>query len=347
MDKKYIKTNSSIIYNRLKKISEISKKISSIKNKCLKCKETFDTEYFYECNICESLGLESKNKVNSFKFNDEDIHMLLNHNLITIDLYEKVCIVPIEFNFLFGLFNTNTLNIIDGVYESGSELKYIEKNKNIYSSEISRFSEHYGFLSFDDNLVNKVIILNDSRVDKEDPLIYQPQNCLEALRMDYIFHTHPKTPYIGSRVKLGILYEFPSISDIIHFIDHHNNGRLLGSIVLTPEGLYMIHKYYFDREKIKIDTDILIDELYDIYTQCYENSLEKYKKILNFKNLLTNGEVKIPDDIFFTKIADDFDYINLINRTLIKFDLFIDFYPRLKLSDTKFWILPDIYLPVL
>lgn len=344
MDKKYIKTNSSILYNRLKKISDISKK-SVQKNKCSHCKESFDIEYLYECKKCDNT-LEKSN-YSSVKFSDEDLHMLSSHNLILINLYEKICKIPIEFNFLFGLFNTNTLNIIDGLYESGSELKYIEKNKNIYSSKISRFSEHYGFLSFDDNLVNKIIILNDVRVDKQDPLIYQPENCLEALKFDYIFHTHPKTPYIGSRAKLGMLYEFPSISDIIHFIDHHNNGKLLGSIILTPEGLYMIHKYYFDREKIRLDTDIFIDELYDVYIECYEHSLEKYKKILDFKNLLKDGEIKIPDDVFFKEIADNFNYVNLINKTLIKFDLFIDYYPRLKLSDSKYWLVPDIYLPVL
>ena len=113
-------------------------------------------------------------------------------------------------------------------------------------------------------------------IDKEDPLIYQPKNCLETLKSDYIFHTHPKTPYIGSRIKNGIIYEFPSISDIIHFVDHHNNGKLLGSLVITPEGLYIIHKYYFNREKIKVDIDILIDKLYDIYHECYQESMQYY-----------------------------------------------------------------------
>ena len=55
--------------------------------------------------------------------------------------------------------------------------------------------------------------LNLENMDKEDPLIYQPENCIEAFSVDYIFHTHPKTPWLGSRVGTnGILYEFPSIS---------------------------------------------------------------------------------------------------------------------------------------
>lgn len=339
MENKYIKTNSSIIYNRLKKISEIS---SKIKNKiiCTNCKKNFEYTYEYS-NIS---NIEEKYYI---KFNDLDLHMLKDHNMISIDLYEKICKIPIEFNFDFGLFNTNTLNIIDGLYEVGSNRKYIEKNKNIYSSKLSRFSEHYGFLSFDENLVNRIIVLNDARVDKLDPLIYQPENCLEALKIDYMFHTHPKTPYIGSRIKYGMIYEFPSISDIIHFIDHHNNGKLLGSIILTPEGLYMIHKYYFDREKIKLDTDILIDEMYEVYSECYNNSLDKFSN-LNLKNYSKDKEIKIPDDIFFNKIADNFEFINMINKNLIKYDLYIDFYPRIKLdSNSDFWIIPDIYLPVL
>lgn len=336
---KYIKTNSSIIYNRLKKISEISTKISK-KIKCAKCNKTFDLKYLYEYH-------DDRNLIDiEINFDDEDLHKLKDHNMISIELYEKVCLTPLQFEFDFGLFNTNTLNILDGLYEIGSDRRYIEKNKNIYSSKVSRFSEHYGFLSFDENLVNKVIVLNDTRVDKHDPIIYQPQNCLEALKIDYVFHTHPKTPYIGSRIKNGMIYEFPSISDIIHFIDHHNNGRMLGSIVITPEGLYIIHKYYFDREKIKLDTDILIDETYEVYTSCYEESLENFKK-LDFKKYIVNNEIKLPNEIFFTKISDNFDYINSINKHLIKYDLFIDFYPRIKLPDSDYWIIPDIYLPVI
>ena len=309
--------------------------------KCSKCEKSFNTYYSYK----NKSDLD-KSKHIKIVFSDKDLHLLKNHNIIKITLYEKICKTDVNLLYDFGLFNTNSLHILDGVFEEGSQKKYIQQKKNVYNSKINRFSEHFGLLSFDENKVSKITILNDSRVDKEDPLIYQPKNTIETLKSDYIFHTHPKTPYLGSRLEHGIIYEFPSISDIIHFIDHHNNGKLIGSIVITPEGLYVIHKYYFNRGKIKVDTDILIDELYEVYSECYIESLEIYKP-LKLKSMLKNGFIKIPDNIFFNKIADNFEFINKINETLIKFDLYIDFYPRIKLTDTKYWVIPDVYLPIL
>jgi hypothetical protein len=108
----------------------------------------------------------------------------------------------------------------------------------------------------------------------------------------------------------------------------------------------MIHKYDFSREKIKIDYELLINELEKIYMQCYYDSYDLYAKI-NFKKLIVNGWVKIPDDIFFTTISTNFEYINNINKVLIKYDLYIDYFPRIKLPKTDYWVLPDIYLPIL
>lgn len=70
------------------------------------------------------------------------------------------------------------------------------------------------------------------------------------LKQKYIFHTHPTTPYIGSRFKNGIIYEFPSIMDINHFIEHHNRGELQISMVITPEGLYIIRKNHLIKTKL-------------------------------------------------------------------------------------------------
>jgi hypothetical protein len=63
--------------------------------------------------------------------------------------------------------------------------------------------------------------------------------------------------------------------------------------------------------------------------------------------MISNGFIKIPDKLFFEEIADNFDFINQINTVLIKFDLYIDFYPRIKLESTQFWVCPDVYLPIL
>ena len=63
---------------------------------------------------------------------------------------------------------------------------------------------------------------------------------IDAVDFEYMFHTHPATPYPGARINEGILYEFPSVSDLFHLIDHHNDGITQGSMIITPEGMYII-----------------------------------------------------------------------------------------------------------
>ncbi len=341
---KFIKTNSSIIYNKFEIIKDIST-TSDTNLKCPHCSKKFNQKYYYS-------NVSLTDLIKSIEFSDLDIHLLLDHNLILNELYEKICKISIEtndiiqFNYDFSLFKTNSIHVLDAVYEEGSKKKYIDVDKNVFNSKINRFSEHYGFVYFDNKKISKVTILDDTRVDKGDPLIFQPVNSVESLKVDYMFHTHPKTPYIGSRVKYGMLYEFPSINDIIHFIDHHNNGRMIGSLVMAPEGIYFIHKYIFSREKIKIDYDLLINELESVFMDCYNDSYQEYEH-LDYKKLLVDGWVKIPDEIFFNNISTNFEYINNINKTLVKYDLYIDYFPRIKLPNTNYWVLPDIYLPIL
>jgi hypothetical protein len=263
---------------------------------------------------------------------------------MNFDLYEQISLFEIkDYDINFYPFNTNGLNIIDGLYEEGSNKIYIENNKNIFNSKIERFSEHSGLIYFSNSKLEKIIVLPDSRVDKGDPTIYLPQNSIETFKVDYIFHTHPKTPYIGSRVNYSIIYEFPSISDILHFVDHHNKGKLLGSIVIAPEGIYNIRKYNFSRDKIRIDYEIFTSELEDLYFKCYEDSMSDYYDLIKNNRKEINNEIKIPTNIFYRDIANNFKYIKEINYYLEKYDITIDFYNRVLLNNN--WIFPTIYIP--
>lgn len=334
---KDIRLNSNLLID---KIERMKKKMSIItkKTKCEYCEKEYNKIYKYD------------DKKGKFKISETEIHKLEDHNIMNINLYTKISKINLP-NINYCLITTNSLNIIDGLYEDGSYEKYIENNKNILTSKTSRFSEHSGFIYFKDNKVDRIIVLNDSRVDKNDPILYMPKNCIEAFDVDYIYHTHPKTPYIGSRASEGIIYEFPSISDILHYTEHHNGGRLLGSLIVTPEGVYIIHKKNINREKIRIDYDLIISDLNKIYNLCYKESIEKYKEINNF---IKDDYIKIPDKYFYEKISINFEYINKINNILLKYDLYIDYYPRIRISKGKentdndnYWILPDIYVPII
>jgi hypothetical protein len=316
---------NQLLNNKINKLVEIGKE-KQYPNTCKKCKKKFNNKY----------------KFKTFSFTEADIHQLLAHNFIDYELYEQIMKYKIlTDNIDYNLFNTNELNIIDGLYEEGSNKIYIDKKKNIFNSKDNKFSEHYGLLYFSNTKLEKVVVQINSRVEKDDPSIYMPQNSQEALKVDYIFHTHPKTPYLGSRMSISILYEFPSISDIIHFIEHHNRGILLGSLIIAPEGIYNIRKNIFNRDKIKIDYDIFLSEMEDIYVDCYQESMAIYSDLKELEK--TNGEHKIPEKIFYKNIANNLEFIKKINYVLEKYDVTIDFYNRIFL-DQK-WIFPTIYLP--
>ena len=339
----YIYTNSNLLLNKILKIISLSSKNKN-KNKnniCNHCSKTFDLKYKYK-NLQVSEHLLIK---------EIDIHLLEKHFKININLYKKILLYEVPDYFInWTSLDTNGLNILDGLYNIGSNKIYIEKNKNIFNSKKNRFSEHAGFIFFKKNKIDKITVLNNSRVESSDPTIYLPNNNQEALKVDYLFHTHPKTPYIGSRIKVGIIYEFPSINDIIHYIEHHNNGRLLGSIIITPEGIYIIHKNIFDREIIKLDYDIMYDKLDEIYSKCFSESYNEYKK-LDYKNMLINNEIKLSEEKFYSFVSTNFYYIQEINKVLLSYDIHIDYYPRIKinssLDDSFKWIFPDIYIPII
>ncbi len=329
----YIFTNSLILLNKIDKIINLSDKNEN-KKICDKCQRETELEYKYK-----------ENNIN-IKFSDLDRHILLEHNLIEYDLYEKISKCKLNDTYEYILLSTNNINIMDSLYEDGSKEKYLEPNKNIYSVDKYYYSEHYGSIEYDKNKVNNFKIYTDMRVDKEDPTIYLPKIDKNLSNYEYIFHTHPKTPYLGSRVKYNLLYEFPSISDILHYMDNHNLGKLIGSLVMAPEGLYIIHKYTLNKQPLKIDTFIFVDELDDEMRECFLDSKKEYSK-LNYKKLMRNNEIKIPESYFYKNISLNFDYVNRINLVLSKYDLYIDFFPRIKLPNSKNWILPDIYLPII
>jgi hypothetical protein len=224
----------------------------------------------------------------------------------------------------------NQIMIMDALMRHGGySKKYIDKkNRALY-----RYSEHSGLLDFNHFGLEKVIISGKTnRVDVGDEEIFLPKNIPDALDYEYLFHTHPPTPKPGGRANIGILYEFPSISDIFHFIDHFNDGQAQGSLVITPEGMYNIRKLTFDHKKIKINEDLMYESMKNIMREVQSRAIRRYGA------QFTTYE-------FFSKIAQDREYIDLINGALNKFGIQIDFYSREK-DDKGKWIIDTIYLPI-
>jgi len=223
----------------------------------------------------------------------------------------------------------NQIAIMDALLYHGSyDKKYYDQRKRVY-----RYSEHAGLLDFDNLSLDKIIISGKTtRVDKGDDEIFMPRNIPEAYDYEYIFHTHPATPKPGGRADGGILYEFPSMSDIFHFIDHYNDGVTQGSIIIAAEGMYNIRKYHMIAKKLKIDENELYKNFTKNNTKIQENAIDKYG-------------IYFSTNYFYSKISHDKKYINKLNEILHYFDLHIDYYPRIKDINNK-WIIDDVHIPV-
>ena len=94
----------------------------------------------------------------------------------------------------------------------------------------------------------------------------------------------------------------------------------------------------------------MIDNLETVFLECYNDSYYKYST-LNYKNLIFNDEIKIPDNVFYNEISTNYEYIQKINNILNRYDIFIDYYARILFTKndniTDKWIFPDIYVPII
>lgn len=225
----------------------------------------------------------------------------------------------------------NQLMILDALMKHGG---YNKKYYDAKNADVIRYSEHAGYIDIKGRFVENIIVSgNTLRVDRGDEEIFLPTNSPETYNYKYIFHTHPPTPKPGGRAVDGILYEFPSIGDILHFIDHHNDGDTIGSLVMTPEGLYNIRKLSTNEDKIEINEDEMYNEIRKALRKAQDMAIEEYG-------------AKFSTYSFYSKISQDRRFIEMVNEKLNKYNLSIDFYPRTK--DFKgVWVVDTIYVPIL
>lgn len=311
---------------------------STSKN-CLICnKKNITAKRYYNMNVMWEDGLshyiethyiEPSTMFKKFIYQNETLKITrkLNMNMSNSKNSRFIIEKIKNNNYDYVMITKNQLLILDALMiHGGYNKKYIDNNKNI-----NRYSEHSGLLDFDNNTLSKITVsAKTPRVDTQDNEIYLPDNMNEMLEYEYIFHTHPPTPKPGGRAVDGVLYEFPSIGDLYHFIDHHNEGNVIGSLVVASEGLYNIRKLKLDTENIVVDDNELFNQFQIICNSVQKNSIKKYG--YNFT-----------DNIFFSDIAQNKTYINSINNVLNKFNLHIDYYPRKK-GKKNLWYIDTVFL---
>ena len=317
--KKYIDT--PLIYN----YSDISSTtIKGLTNLYLNSKSKDIGEFnCHSCNYKNKLALYKNDNI---LFDNSLIHHVVHHNykpqreiLQKMTKTNKIKIKASfekEKNLNRFVLDHNQILILDSLLNYGNSKLYKDKSKKF------RYSEHAGLLDFNHHGLEKILIsAKTDRQDRDDPEILLPQNMPDALDYEFMFHTHPPTPYPGARAKKGVLYEFPSISDIFHFIEHYNIGDTQGSIIITPEGIYIIHSTTGE-DKINIQNlnnmyNKLVNESFDIQLEAinkYGNDFENNKK-------------------FYTDVISDFKYINDFNKLLKKYlddQIYVEYVPRKK-----------------
>ena len=303
---------------------------------------------FNNCSVCREKAVgKGIFTINKVIWIDEMFHYIEKHNYKPVDEF-------IDFIFRFKIPNKkmsrevlklkgeryikndlkylkvdiNQLLIIDALMKHGS---YSKKYTDIKRSSM-KYSEHAGLIDFNNTGLEKIIVSgNTNRVDKGDDSIFMPQNFAEAYDYEYIFHTHPATPKPGGRTEQGVLYEFPSISDMFHFLEHFNNGVTQGSLVMAPEGLYNIRKLQMNKKKIKINEDSFYNKIRREFWKVQEDAINFYNEFDTYK--------------FYSEIAQDFTYIDRLNKVMNEFYMHIDYFPRKRDKSGK-WIIDTVYLPV-
>jgi hypothetical protein len=246
---------------------------------------------------------------------------------------------PLEINpkyidqFVYIPLHYNKLLIIDALMFQGSFPRYVINKTDGTDDYI--YSEHSGVISIKNSTVDNIIVSAETnRLDANDKSIYLPINTQLLKDHIYLFHTHPNTKTYGGRIKEGIVYEFPSANDIFNFVKYHNKGKAQASIIVAPEGIYVIRPIYVQPE-ILVDSE-LFDNLRKFILKLERVAIKKIKPFI--------GKISDPD-FFHSNIGSNFSFVKLYNNFIEPFNLFIEYYPRIKKNGE--WSLRQINLPYL
>jgi len=323
--------------------NDFSNKLKILEKVLLSSNKFLKFENKKKCLLCNKSSSTGTYKLDKYIWENNLSHYIEEHNIkppeefIDFIFFSRFNnILKIESRIIddknkrFIKINRNQLLILDALLEHGG---YSQKYGDLKNKNVFRYSEHSGLFDFNSNRLQKIVVLgNTTRVDKGDNEIFMPNNVDDMFNYEYMFHTHPPTPKPGGRAEYGVIYELPSIGDILHFIDHYNDGKVSGSVVITSEGLYNIRNKNLSTDKIIIDEDALFIEYNKISRQIQHIGIKEY------------GDSFTTEE-FYSKIAQDIKLINKINDILNNFDLHVDFMPRIQ-NEKKQWILDTIYLPI-
>lgn len=301
-------------------------------------------------NSCENCKITKFYKLGNIIWSNILLHKISNHHFYPSEYFIKIILAivinnnyiinpPLEINpkyidqFVYIPLHYNKLLIIDALMFQGSFPRYVINKTDGTDDYI--YSEHSGVISIKNSTVDNIIVSAETnRLDANDKSIYLPINTQLLKDHIYLFHTHPNTKTYGGRIKEGIVYEFPSANDIFNFVKYHNKGKAQASIIVAPEGIYVIRPIYVQPE-ILVDSE-LFDNLRKFILKLERVAIKKIKPFI--------GKISDPD-FFHSNIGSNFSFVKLYNNFIEPFNLFIEYYPRIKKNGE--WSLRQINLPYL
>ncbi|CAI2358517.1 Hypothetical protein MVR_LOCUS223 [uncultured virus] len=268
---------------------------------------------------------------NTIIINDYVINRPLELQLGDLDYYKLI------------KFNRNKLLLLDALLTSGAQQLYTSATSNH-----AYYSEHSGTLILDKSksMIDAVNVTSESippplikGKPSQDNILY-PKNTA-AMKQDYfMFHTHPLEQTYISRLDSHVIYEFPSADDIKHFMFFYNIGNVQASVIITPEGIYVIkpikHQLYPKSHK---QLDIIRDNIHEIICDAEDLAIEHYTSIYG-----TNLESLKQADQFHNAIGNNIEFIRIINTEIFKYNIAIDYYPRVKDQESGMWLLREFNL---
>lgn len=227
----------------------------------------------------------------------------------------------------------NKLLIIDALMHQGSWPRYLVFKNGIGEKYI--YSEHSGVITIKNKRVDSIIVSTETdRINMADDNIFLPNNTDMMKEHEYLFHTHPNAQRYGGRLKEGIIYEFPSSNDLLNFIKYYNEGKAQASIIVSPEGIYVVRPVAYT-EKYQIPKSFY-DDIRKFILKLEAKAIQKLSPFLPY--------ISDPN-IFHNKIANDLSFIQIYNKFIEQFNLFIEYYPREKKNGE--WCLRQINLPLI
>jgi hypothetical protein len=344
-DKPFYEKCESNIFDHNFDLDHFLKKLSKVENLCTKplngiyvCgglswpmdleniilhEKTYPSSYFLTCIeyliIIDSLGNES---------------YIANPPILLCESDAKI--------FDYVICTNNKLAILNSLFEEGSHETYESIDGNQFSPKI--YSEHSGVITLVDKNIDNIIVSTKSQIVGTDSGIYLPKNTIEMSKHKYLFHTHPNASTYGGRIKSdGVIYELPSINDILNFLkfSRGTEGKALASIVITPEGTYVIRKIKLDLKTKKISQNMI--NLYQkAIIQIEHDAILKLKQNLEKLNLKLS-DLKTASN-FHKFVSRDLDAINSYNKFVSDLNIFVEYYPRVEVEGK--WRLHTLHLPL-